>query len=49
MARANLARKVGDPIFRHDLDPLVIAWPDGYLIDGAADLVDAQLLDRLDD
>ena len=49
LARANLARKVADPTFRHDLDPLVTDWPDRYTIDGAADLIATQLLDRLDD
>lgn len=48
-SRENLARKLLDPVFRADLDPLVSTWPDGYDVDGAATLVTAQLLDRLDD
>lgn len=48
LAQANLARKLEDPNFRHDLDPLVTRWPDGYDIDTAAKLVSSQLLSRLD-
>ena len=48
VARANLARKLGDQTFRHDLNPLVNRRPDGYNIDTAAELVSTQLLSRLD-
>lgn len=47
-ARENLARKLDDRGFRTDLDPLVAAWPDGYDLDTAAELIGSQLLDRLD-
>ena len=36
---ANLLDKLKDADFRSDLDPLVLAVPDGYTVDGAADLV----------
>ena len=47
-ARDNLARKLAHRGFRTDLDPLVTAWPDGYDLDTAAELIGAKLLDRLD-
>jgi len=47
-ARENLARKLDDRSFRTDLDPLVIAWPEGYDLDSAAELIGSELLDRLD-
>lgn len=40
---ANLRDKLGDADFRSDLDPLVIAVPDDYAVDSAADLVMGQL------
>jgi hypothetical protein len=43
LAVRNLQAKVGDPAFRHDLDPLIAVWPAGYDIDEAAGLV----IDRL--
>jgi predicted nucleotidyltransferase component of viral defense system len=48
LAQANLARKLTDPSFRHDLDPLVTRWPGGYDIDTAAELGSVQLLSRID-
>lgn len=48
-AQANLARKVDDPVFRRDLDPLVAVAPDGYDVSRAADLISSTLLARLDD
>lgn len=48
-AQENLARKLVDPLFRTDLHPLVMTWPDGYDIDIAGALVADRLLDRLDD
>lgn len=47
-ARANLAAKLNDPVFRSDLDPLVAAWPHGYTFDQAASRVSENLLDLLD-
>ena len=47
-AQENLARKLEDTTFRHDLDPLVTVWPDGYRLDDAADLISARLLAELD-
>lgn len=46
-AQANLARKLTDPTFRGDLDPLVTAKPANYDIDTAAELVTDRLLSRL--
>lgn len=43
----NLARKLTDPLFRSDLDPLVRSWPDHYQIDAAAELVSGALLSQL--
>lgn len=48
-AADNLARKLSDPVFRTDLEPLVSSWPDSYDIETAATLITSQLLDRLDD
>nr|WP_051208944.1 nucleotidyl transferase AbiEii/AbiGii toxin family protein [Propionicicella superfundia] len=48
-AAENLARKLADPVFRADLDPLVPRWPDRYSIEAAAALITSHLLDRLDD
>lgn len=45
---ANLRDKLEDADFRSDLDPLVIAVPDGYAVDTAADLVMEQLGALLD-
>jgi predicted nucleotidyltransferase component of viral defense system len=47
-SRENLARKLVDPLFRTDLDPLVIYWPDDYDIHTAGALISDRLLDRLD-
>ncbi len=47
-AAANLTKKLSDTVFRTDLDPLVPAWPTGYTIESAAELVTEQLLDQLD-
>lgn len=46
-AEDNLDRKLHDRQFRHDLDPLVAAWPDGYSIDTAGALVAERLLARI--
>jgi len=43
----NLERKLGDPLFRGDLDVLVPAPPDGYSPDQAAELVTTRLLARI--
>ncbi len=48
LAQANLARKLTDTTFRHDLDPLVVVWPAGYDIDDAARTISDALLARLD-
>jgi predicted nucleotidyltransferase component of viral defense system len=45
---ANLRGKLEDADFRSDLDPLVLAVPDGYTVDRAADLVMEQLGALLD-
>lgn len=47
-AQENLHRKLNDPSFRHDLDPLVRTWPDGYDLDFAGALISDELLARLD-
>lgn len=47
-ARENLTRKLDDRGFRTDLDPLIAAWPAGYELGTAADLIGSELLDRLD-
>lgn len=48
-AQENLARKLDDPLFRHDLLPLVTTWPTGYNIDTAGALITDRLLGLLDD
>ncbi len=48
-AHANLAQKLNDQSFRHDLDALVTRWPPGYEIDSAAELITSQLLNKLDE
>lgn len=40
----DLRSKIRDSAFRHDLDAPVAPWPDGYSIEGAADLVIEELL-----
>lgn len=45
---ANVRAKLEDADFRSDLDPLVLAVPDRYTVDGAADLVMEQLGALLD-
>lgn len=47
-ATANLRDKVADAAFRGDLDPLVMAWPEGYEVASAAERVATSLLSRLD-
>ncbi|MBK8733810.1 MAG: nucleotidyl transferase AbiEii/AbiGii toxin family protein [Actinomycetales bacterium] len=49
VAQANLAAKLADSTFRHDLDPLVRRLPEGYDVDAAGAYVSAQLLSRLAD
>jgi hypothetical protein len=48
-ARENLTRKLTDPVFRSDLDPLVTNWPDEFSLETAAASIIEQLLDLLDD
>ncbi|HWL35549.1 MAG TPA: hypothetical protein VNQ77_05095 [Frankiaceae bacterium] len=48
-ALATFDDHVGDPVFRTDLDQLVVATPGGYDIGEAAAVVRGALLDRLDD
>lgn len=48
-ATENLLRKLDDSNFRHDLDPLVTAWPPGYELNSAAELISERLLRRLDE
>jgi hypothetical protein len=43
----DLSSKVRDRGFRNDLVGLVDTWPDGYTVEGAAELVADQLLSRL--
>lgn len=38
-AELNLREKLKRPAFREDINPLVTAWPEGYDIDAAAELV----------
>lgn len=47
VAIQNLRRKLEDADFRDDLIPLVATWPTDYDIDRAADLVIAEVLERL--
>ncbi len=42
-AELNLREKVQRPAFREDIRPLVAAWPEGYDIDAAAEMVIADL------
>lgn len=46
-AELNLREKLDDEGFRRDLTPLVGAWPEGYDIDEAGDLVAEQVLPLL--
>ena len=46
-ATDNLLRKVDDADFRDDLAPLVTTWPAGYDVESAAQLIIAEVLDRL--
>ncbi len=48
-ARDNLERKLQDPLFRNDLDPLVTTWPATYQLGAAASQISDQFLDHLDD
>jgi predicted nucleotidyltransferase component of viral defense system len=43
-AELNLREKLGRSAFREDIRPLVTAWPEGYDIDAAAELVIADVL-----
>jgi predicted nucleotidyltransferase component of viral defense system len=47
LAVANLNAKLDSQAFRRDLDLLVTRWPDGYDIDGAAELIIGQLLSQV--
>lgn len=47
LAIQNLRRKLDDADFRDDLVPLVATWPADYDIDRAAELVIAEMLERL--
>lgn len=47
LAKENLAQKTADPQFRRDLEPLVVAWPQGYNIDSAAELIVTRLIAQL--
>lgn len=47
LAIQNLRRKLEDPDFRDDLVPLVATWPADYDVDRAAELVIAEVLERL--
>lgn len=44
----NLTEKVKRTAFREDLRGLVAAWPDGYDIDSAAELVAAEVLSLIE-
>jgi len=46
-AEQNLRKKLANADFRNDLVPLVAAWPAGYDIDSAADLVIRAVISRL--
>lgn len=46
-AEANLDRKLEDPSFLHDLDPLVASWPEEYSPQAAAGLISTRLLRQL--
>lgn len=43
----NLTAKLGDDDFRHDLDPFVADWPEGYDLDQAAQTVINQVLSKI--
>lgn len=43
----NRRAKAEDPVFRADLDLLVSAWPAGYEVGAAAELVTDSLLSRV--
>jgi len=47
IAELSLRHKLADPGFRQDLDQLVSAWPDGYDIDAAAELLIADVFPLL--
>lgn len=47
-AELNLTEKVKRTAFREDLQGLVAAWPDGYDIDSAAELVAADVLSLIE-
>ena len=46
-AELNLRDKLADPAFRDDLVPLVAQWPDGYDIDGAAEMLIGEVFSQL--
>ena len=46
-AELNLREKLADAAFRDDIVPLVAQWPDDYDIDGAAEMLIAEVLSRL--
>jgi len=46
-AEQNLRAKLADLTFRNDLAPLVAAWPEGYDIDSAAELVISKVFSLL--
>lgn len=46
-AVANLRAKLASPAFRSDLDPFVTALPTGYDVDQAAELVIAEVLEKI--
>lgn len=48
LGEQNLRRKIDTGAFRSDLDQLVTRWPDGYEIAVAAELVIAQVLERIE-
>jgi len=48
LAITSLERKLTDTAFRADIEPLVDMIPDGYSIDGAAQLITDNLLFQLD-
>lgn len=47
LSEANLRAKLEDESFRGDLNALVAAWPTGYDLDDAAELVIAEVLGKL--
>lgn len=46
-AEENLRRKCADAAFRDDLRPLVAAWPEGYDVNTAAELIIADVFSLL--